>query len=220
MSYQVSRSLRYRLVMFDFDGTLADTFPLFGELLGEIIQRYGLRPVQAEDIESLRRMRTAEILKRIGVPRWKLPLIMRDARARMAVRREEISLFDGVRPLLTRLSEQGVALAVVSSNREDTVRAVLGDALAARVQQFACGAGLFGKPAKIRRVLRATNVSAQYAALVGDESRDIDAARRMRVAAVAVTWGYAAREMLATADVLCQSIDELSLALMPPFVSA
>jgi phosphoglycolate phosphatase len=199
--------------MFDFDGTLADTFPVFLRLLGEISARYELRAIAESDVEPLRAMDTAGILAFMGVPRWKLPTIMAYARSRMADERADVVLFGGMPALLHALTDDGVHVAIVSSNSEVTVRAVLGDALSARVHSFACGTGLFGKARKVRRIVRATRVSGEQAVLVGDESRDILAAHSAGVQSIAVTWGYASAVALADADLLCHTVPELSHAL-------
>jgi phosphoglycolate phosphatase len=204
----------YRLVMFDFDGTLADTFPLFRVLCAEITEKFGLRRIAPHEVDTLRGMDTAGILASLGVSRWQLPSIMQHARVRMSEQRHEISMFSGMDEVLRLLAANGTALAVVSSNSETTVRAVLGPALCEHVHSFSCGVGLFGKANKVRRVLRAARVQPTTAALVGDESRDIEAARRAGVAAIAVTWGYATESALSGADARCDTVAELRATLL------
>lgn len=210
--------MRYKLVMFDFDGTLANTFPLFCELCGEITERFALRRIAPHEVEALRGLSTSAILASLGVSRWQLPAIMQHARARMAEQSQNIALFDGMSVLLHDLANAGIQLAVVSSNQESTVRAALGDELSARVQRFACGVGLFGKARKVRGVvrdvMRATGGTPVTAALIGDEGRDIEAARRADVTPVAVTWGYATPEALQGAAVQCNTVQELRVALL------
>ena len=131
----------------------------------------------------------------------------------MSEQRHHISMFSGMDDLLRSLAEQGVAVAVVSSNSETTVRAVLGQALCEHVHSFACGVGMFGKANKVNRVLRAAKVQPSSAALVGDESRDIEAARKAGVTSIAVTWGYATPPALSGAHARCDSVAELRATL-------
>lgn len=207
--------MTYQLVLFDFDGTLANTFPLFLRLLNEIAGEFGFRTPASHELDGLRCMNTAGILASLGVPQWKLPAILRHARARMAQERDGIELFNGITPLLQALARRDVRLAIVSSNSEATVRAVLGAPLCESIHTFACGVGLFGKAAKIRTVLARARVPRLHAAFVGDEQRDVAAARRAGVTSVAVTWGYASASALSPAHVLCRSIDDLERALAP-----
>jgi len=209
----ITPRVTYQLVLFDFDGTLADTFPLFLRLLHEIADEFRFRTPASHELDELRRMNTANILASLGVPRWKLPAILRHARARMADERDGIELFDGIARVLQSLATRDVRLAVVSSNSEATVRAVLGASLCEVIHTFACGVGLFGKSAKIRSVLARTGVPRLQAAFVGDEERDVAAARRAGVTSVAVTWGYAGEPALSEAQVVCRSVPELEAAL-------
>jgi len=206
--------MRYKLVMFDFDGTLANTFPIFRELCVEITERFGLRRIASHEVDTLRGLDTSAILSSLGVSRWQLPAIMKHARARMNEQADLIPLFHGIPALLHELANADVRLAVVSSNQESTVRTVLGSELSARVHSFACGVGLFGKASNVRGVVRDLGVAYAPSAMVGDEGRDIDAARKAGVTPIAVSWGYATATALQGADVHCETVDELRHALV------
>jgi phosphoglycolate phosphatase len=184
-----------RLVIFDFDGTLADSFPWFRGALNEVGRRHGLRPVAAAEVEALRRLGTREILRELRVSPWRLPALTRDLRALKAAAAGTIPLFPGVPAMLRGLAAGGVGLAIASSDSEASIRRTLG-AEAAAVGWMAGGASLFGKPARLRQVLRAAGVPAAAAIYVGDETRDAEAAAAVGVAFGAVTWGYAAAEAL------------------------
>ncbi len=186
----------YRLAIFDFDGTLADSASWFVETLNAAAGRFGYRAVSLEEIETLRGVGNREIVRRLGVPAWKLPAIARHFRAEAARCAERIRLFDGARDCLVALADAGVELAVVSSNSEGVIRRVLGTD-AALVSRFSCGASLFGKAAMLKR-LRGTTPRNVIA--IGDETRDIEAAKAAGVASGAVTWGYASREALLRCD--------------------
>jgi phosphoglycolate phosphatase len=85
----------------------------------------------------------------------------------------------------------------VSSDSEASVRASLGAANVAHIDQFACGASLFGKAAKFRAVLKRTGIPPAATIAIGDEMRDADAAAQAGIAFGAVAWGYAAIDALA-----------------------
>ena len=98
--------------------------------------------------------------------------------------------------VLRGLHAAGVKLAVVSSNTEANIRVVLGPELSALVSQFACGATVFGKASKFKRVLKTLGVAPAEAISIGDEIRDLDAAREVGLATAVVCWGYTAPEAL------------------------
>jgi len=187
---------RYDLVIFDFDGTLADSLTWFRGELGDLADKHGLPPICEARAEALRGLTPKAIMDELDIPAWKIPFIAADVRARAAENIDKIHLFDGVRDLIENLSAQNVELAVVSSNGETAVKAVLGDALTRHFSQFACGAALFGKAPVFRKVIKRAGTTPQRTLCVGDEIRDIEAAREAGCAAGAVDWGFATPAVL------------------------
>jgi phosphoglycolate phosphatase len=151
----------------------------------------------------------------LGLPAWKLPLIARFMRMRMAQEIASISLFPGIATELERLSAAGVKLSIVSSNSEHNVRQVLGHRHAALFQRFECGVSLLGKGVRLQRVLRAHRVAPNDAIYVGDELRDLHAAHGEQIPFGAVGWGYARLEALAvqSPEVVFSRVEEISQVL-------
>lgn len=181
---------RYRLAIFDFDGTLADSLPWFRASFQDMIARFDLAPVGADEMEGLRGMSGRQIMARLNVPMWRLPAIVSDMRKRKLAAADEISPFDRVEQMLAELQRHDVRSAIVSSDTEQSVRQVLGP-MAALVSHFDCGAAIFGKHRKFRRVARRFGVKPADTICIGDELRDIDAARAAGMDSGAVAWGYA-----------------------------
>ena len=204
----------YSLAIFDLDGTLADSFPWFLRTINDVADRFDFRRVADDEIEALRHASSREILARLEVPLWKLPAIARHARRLKAEAAAEIPLFSGVETMLRTLAGNGVQLALVTSDSEANAREKLGEA-AALFAQFDCAASLFGKPAKFRRVIRRAGVEPGRVIAIGDEVRDIEAARAVGIACGAVSWGYAAPAALRALepDHMFEQMDEITDAL-------
>jgi phosphoglycolate phosphatase len=181
--------MRYRLVIFDFDGTLADSMHWFLRVLDDAAVRYRFGRVAAGDLERLRGLGARELMRHLGIAPWKSPLIAGYMRRRLA-EDTSLALFPGISGVLRDLADGGVALAVVTSNSESTVRRVLGSENVARIRGFQCGASVFGKARRFRRVLRDTGIPAHQALCVGDEIRDAEAARVAGIPFGAALWGY------------------------------
>ena len=186
----------YELVIFDFDGTLADSADWMIETFNGIAQQFGIRSVTPEEIEQLRGRSNREIVSYLGVPMWKLPGIATEMRRRVEADAHSIRLFDGIQSMLERLRAGGVRTAIVSSNSEQNIRRILGAQNAALIDFYDCGASLFGKARKLRAVVTRSGVPAAKAICIGDETRDIEAAREAGIVAGAVLWGYAKRDVL------------------------
>ncbi|MCE1254455.1 MAG: HAD hydrolase-like protein [Anaerolineae bacterium] len=187
----------YRLLMFDFDGTLADSFPWLTGVIHKISEKYQLSPLSVQQLEALRGADSRDIMAQLGVPFWKLPQMAAYARQLASEDIDQIHLFAGMDNLLQKLSERSFTLAVVSSNAQENIKRVLGPQNTALMAYFECGAPLSGKQAHIKRLLKQSGVPAAQAMLIGDEVRDVEAAHQAGVAAGAVSWGYNRRDLLA-----------------------
>jgi phosphoglycolate phosphatase len=136
-------------------------------------------------------------MRALGVPMWKVPRIAAHLK-REAETAPAPPLFPGIPALLRRLAAQGVILSVASSNTEAQIRRTLGPELSPLIRHLAAEASLFGKAARFRRILLAAGVPASQSMAIGDEERDIEAARGAGIAAGAVSWGFACPSLLAS----------------------
>jgi phosphoglycolate phosphatase len=204
--------MRYKLVIFDFDGTLADSFPWFCRILNEVADRFHFRRTEPHEIDALRTMGARDLMRHFGIPAWKMPFIAHHIRKRKSRELDQTRLFDGVDRMLRELSDAGIVLALVTSNSEPNARAILGTDNAKLVRHYECGVSLFGKASRFRRVLRRSAFPAGDAICVGDEIRDLEAARRQGIAFGAVTWGYTVPDALTahTPALVFHSVGELA----------
>jgi phosphoglycolate phosphatase len=179
-----------KLAIFDFDGTLANTFPLFVDTLGDLAIRHNFKMPLQTDVDKLRGSSAKDILRELQLPLWRVPKVLADFRDVMRERINEIRPFDGIIDALQTLADQKIMLAVATSNSLNNVETVLGPALISRFAAIECGATLFGKARRLRRVLHATHTEKVNAIYIGDEIRDADAARKIGIQFGAVAWGY------------------------------
>ncbi len=182
--------MKYKLVIFDFDGTLADSFDWFLGVVDELAAKHKFKMFDLAELDELRGSSATKVLAHLGVSSWRLPAIGRHLQKLAARDAEKIVLFDGVERMLAELTASGVTVAIVSSSVEGNIRKILGPENVARIAHFECGAALFGKRAKLRKVLRKCGVSPSDALCVGDEVRDIEAARAEGISFGAVGWGF------------------------------
>jgi phosphoglycolate phosphatase len=190
--------MRYRLVLWDFDGTLADTWSCGQQIYNEIAARRHFVPIT--DAEADRRMTTLEFLRAHRVALLQLPLLIREWHAALRARMDDVPLFPGVRDALMTLRRQGSFLGILSSNKHDNIaRCLRSQEAYALFDAIHASSRLFGKANGIRRVLARQGLGKREVLYIGDETRDLDAARTAGIDSAAVGWG------LNPLDVLSQS---------------
>lgn len=189
--------MNYKLVIFDSDGTLANTLPWAQTVFNLLAQKHGFKVVPEHEFEMLRNMSHREMLRHLELPLWKMPAVMASMRQMMAQHVDQLRLFPGVPEMLRSLRDNGVRLGIVSSNSEANVRHILGPENAKLINYYDCGASMFGKASKLRAVLRSSKLPPAQTLYVGDELRDLEAARKVKMHFGAVTWGHHRMEQFA-----------------------
>ncbi len=182
--------MAYKLVVFDFDGTLANSFPWIASVIDQVAEQFHIKRVANLDLETLRGMHAREMIRMHRLPFWKFPLIARHVNKRMKNEIHQVTLFDGVDFLLQCLANHGIKLAMVTSNSYENVQLVLGQKNASLIQYYECGVPLFRKPRRIQKVIKKCGVQPAETLCIGDEIRDLEAAQKVKAAFGAVSWGF------------------------------
>ena len=188
--------MRYRLAIFDFDGTLADSFPFFVSVFSQLAHKHDFKTLTEDEANRFRHCSPREMMKHMNLPMWKLPRVAADFTSLMGKNVETISLFAGIPGALQHLTNNGVKLAMVTSNSRDNVERVLGPQLMNLFHPVECGMSIFGKHSKLKKVLRHTGIPANEAIYIGDQIPDLQSAKRAGLAFGAVAWGYGTIESL------------------------
>lgn len=184
-------------IIFDFDGTLADTVDAGIDTINFFAKRYGFRPVSKEDYPRLRDLSSREMLKAVGVSLWKLPFLARSVRKKFAAEIPKQKLFFGITSVLTQMKQQGYHLAILTTNSEANIAAFsVQNNLKDLFELVHAEKGLFNKGRRLKKLLRKHRIDARKTIYVGDETRDIDAAREAGVKSMAVTWGVNSKAVL------------------------
>lgn len=187
-----------RLMLFDFDGTLADSFDETVAAANRLASEFGYDPFDERAFARLKERGARQLLRDSGIPLRRIPSWIR--RMRGEVRRSIVRILPppGVDDALRALTKTNVTLGIVTSNSRESVDLFLRiRGWQDRFEHIACGSTLFGKSRLILRLLKNSGAAPTETCYVGDEVRDIEAARRAGVISVAVTWGFNTRKLLA-----------------------
>lgn len=156
------------------------------------------------------------MVEQLDIASWEVPLVTRFVRARMDARVDAVKLFPGVHEAIEDLAARGVGIAIVSGDGEASVRRVLGHRLASLVHDYRCDVSMFGKRPRLRQVLAAGGVEPSRALVIGDELRDLRAARAEGLAFGGVAWGCAPADALRAAapEHMFERVEEIPPALL------
>lgn len=209
IAFQMNK--KYSLIILDFDGTLADSVSWAMTVISEVADKYGFKPVKAEDLERIRGYDPISVFNELEIPIYKVPLIASHLQKVMAGKADQVALHAGIGDVLKYLVQKGFAIAVVSSNSLQNVRTIMGSANMAHIDYFECGASFWGKRHKLKNVLEKSGFSSDEALYIGDEIRDLQAARKMDIAFGAVAWGFNRLNafMSYKPDEIFRSVDDL-----------
>ena len=201
-----------KTIIFDFDGTLADTFELIVSITNRLSPKFGYQPVAEEDIAKLQNLSSRDIVRQSGISYLKIPFLIRRLRKELKNRIAEVNLFPGIKELIIDLKAEGYSLGILTSNSQDNVKKLMTLNDVENGFDFIYGnATLLGKHKTLAKLLKRDKLNPQDVFYVGDETRDIDAAKKAGVIAIAVSWGFNSAEALAenNPDFLASNPQEL-----------
>ncbi len=186
------------VLIFDFDGTIADSFNAVLGISNHLAEEFGYPPTLPDEIEQIRDLSSREILKRSGVPLYRLPFLLRRLRIELNQEVAHLHPITGIKEALQQLKQQGHQLGIVTSNSQENVKAFLeAQGMQSLFDFIGSGLTIFGKSRVIRRMLRKYRIDPTIAFYVGDETRDIEAAKKIRLKSIAVGWGFNSSRILA-----------------------
>jgi len=189
--------VRPKLLLFDFDGTIADTFSCGIEILNLMAPEFGYRPLAEADVPHARDMRTGEIMKFLGISATRLAKISRRGKEELSKRMDAVEPLPGMIGLVRRLNAEGFRLGILTSNSEENVAAFLRKFDLELFAFIHTSSKLAGKGRVIRKLLKRLHLKPKELLLVGDEVRDIEAAQETGIHVAAVSWGYNSHKSLA-----------------------
>lgn len=179
-----------RVVVFDFDGTIADTFDAALSILNRLSGEFGFRTLQPSEIETAREMTVRQLLKFLGIPMTMMPKIAHRGVKELHSRISEIKPFPAIPDVLRELHRRGFRLGIITSNSQENVAQFL-QMHDLELFDFVCTSSrLFGKAREIRGVLKRFRWKSQQLFFVGDECRDIEASQKSSIPIAAVSWGF------------------------------
>lgn len=175
--------------IFDFDGTIADSFDYAANFLAA---ETGQAPLSAIRLNELKGLSMIAMARKLGCGWWKLPKLFYKGRRLMRKNIKHIPPFAGMPDLIRKLHSEGHELFILSSNTVGNIHDFLHQyQMHKYFLEIYGGVGLFGKAKALHRLQKTHKLETEACTYIGDEIRDVEAAKSIGMAVVAVTWGFA-----------------------------
>ena len=182
--------------IFDFDGTIADSLPAFVAVFNRTV-RSGDNPVTTEEIAELRDYSISKAARALGVRWWQIPKLIVRGMPYFYALVPDLKPCKDIPVVLKSLHERGDKLFIVTSNTKESVTVFLEvNNLSEYFTDISTNAGLYNKSRYIRRLMKRNHLKRSQSVYVGDESRDVKAARLAMIRIASVTWGFNSYKLL------------------------
>lgn len=189
--------MKYRALIFDFDGTIADTLGEARLIFNEIAPDYGIREVEEHEIANLRHLSLKEVLKKLDIPKRRVPSIIARGTGMMRTNIERLQLIEGMKEALTDLRSDTEAFGILTSNSTANVDVFLRNHGIRDLFEFVSSTSkLTGKARHLKAIRKTFSVKSHEVCYIGDELRDVKAAQKAKIPHAAVSWGFNSRESL------------------------
>ncbi len=186
-------------LIFDFDGTIADTLAAIVRITNRLAPEYGYSPTTPEKLKYYQSLSTQEMLRQAEIPLFRLPFLLRRVRREMRSELSTVPIATDLAPTLRDLVAAEHRLMIMSSNSRRNIQSFLElHDISDVFESIQGGVGLLGKGRVLKRIVQRGNLDFSQVIYVGDETRDIDASQQVGISVAAVSWGFSSREALAT----------------------
>lgn len=180
-----------QVIVFDFDGTLADTFNAIIRIANRLADDFGYKPLMPSDIDRIRNLSARQIIQESGVPLFKIPFLLKRIQSELYQDIEFLHPVAGIADLLNDLKKQGKVVGILTSNSEENVEKFLRRHSLYDFFSFIYSEpSIFGKSRALKRLIDHNNFQTQSFMYIGDETRDIAASKKINIKVIAVSWGF------------------------------
>jgi HAD superfamily hydrolase (TIGR01549 family) len=191
----------YQTLVFDFDGTIADTLGETRRIFNRIAPDYGIRQVAEDEVHSLRHLSLKELLEHLQIPKRRVPALIARGTGMMRGNITELALIPGIANVLSELRRHVHSFGILTSNATANVDLFLRThGVRDQFDFISSTSKLTGKSKHLKAIRKTFSLRPGQILYIGDELRDVKASQKAGVPIAAVTWGFNSRESLAAAD--------------------
>ena len=186
-----------KVVMFDFDGTIADTYNAIDNITNQLSSEFGYKALSQEELLLLKNLSSREVVKISEISIFKIPFLVRRVRTELSKEIADLSPIENIIPVLFELKNREYTLGIITSNARENVKIFLRkNQLDGLFRYIHSSTSIFGKHRVINQTIKNNRLKKDNVLYVGDETRDIRSARRSNIGVAAVSWGFNSAKIL------------------------
>ena len=188
----------YRILVFDFDGTIADTLGETRRILNQIGPDYGIRHIEEHELDHLRHLSLNQLIDHLKIPKRRLPGLISRGTGLMRGNITRLQMIEGMSDVLVELRRHVHGFGILTSNATANVDLFLQThGLRDQFDFISSTSKLTGKAKHLKAILKTFSLRPEEILYIGDELRDVKASQKAGIPIAAVTWGFNSRESLA-----------------------
>lgn len=206
-----------KTLIFDFDGTIADSFGVLLATFERVVNQS--KPLSDEEVARLRGKSLKQIIKILNIKSWQLPRLLLKSRRDIKRRFGEVKPFEGLPEIIKQLHNDEFEMYIVSTNNAKVIDQFLKtNQIDGCFHRVYGDIGLGGKARALSKVIKNHRLNKADCTYIGDEVRDIEAAKKVGIRSVSVGWGFNFPEALQKAkpSALAQHPEDLLQILINP----
>ena len=182
-------------VIFDFDGTIVDSLYFIIEMYERWYPK--TRHFNQLEINKLREESLIKIAEELRIRPWKLPLLIIRGKLEMNKKLGQIKMIPGIDKTIIELKNSKTNLFIASSNSPSNIKKYLKmHNLRDNFTRIYGNVGLLSKAKVISKIIATNNLNADDTYYIGDEVRDIKAAKKAGIKVISVSYGFNGKKIL------------------------
>ena len=185
------------MLLFDFDGTLADSIGYIKIVLNKLAPNYGIEPLSDEEFDKFRSKSIPQALKELKISFFTMsraiPIVLSEYRHHV----KDLLPFPGIPQMLKDLQDLGCKMAMLSSNNVENLEYFVKQHKLHYFEWIEGTSGILRKQSSLRKLMKRHKLQAENLIYVGDETRDITAAKKCGMRVISVSWGFQTVDLLA-----------------------
>lgn len=190
----------HHTLVFDFDGTIADTLGETRLIFNQIAPDYGIRQVEEHELDHLRHLNLKQLLSHLRIPKRRVPALISRGTGMMRGNITRLQMIDGMAEVIVELRRHVRSLGILTSNATANVDLFLNThGLRENFDFISSTSKLTGKAKHLRAIRKTFSLESEELLYIGDELRDVKASQKAGIPIAAVSWGFNSRQSLAAA---------------------